>query len=564
MARQVAGAVTFPAGVAVGVGVGGAVSGAIEPRLRALQNEAWARFKSMPLEAAEAAQLVADGERSMEWGKAEAENMGVNGDRFEALVDMIDTAPDLATLRDMLHRGFIDADGFADGARRNSIEQRWIPPLLRLQERILSPAEAANAWQQGYMSEAEAEAEAELSGVNARRALIQRELAGLPPGPETGLEMLRRGIIGQAEFEQMIVEGNTKRKYADEYLALRSRILSATTAASLWLKGWVSEGEAKAIGAANGFDAAAMDRIYQDRGRPATVRQAHIGFARGGRLPGAGNNEKQTIRRSVEESNIRSEWFDILYAQRFTYPSAFVVRALASDGTFPQALTETILIESGWKPEWARLASEKWAEADGGSGTKWSDRARSRLFTTAHNEYMDGSLGEAEARTLLGRVGAAAAEQRVIIGLWNAERGIIETELTAAQVRQAYARGRLTIDEANARLTALGYSPANAAIFLGLEPPELSPAEIRREYAKAVITLDQAVVELTAQGYTDADARAYLADARPELSARDIKDAFQNSVIDEATARVRLQALGYPDADIDILIATWTPPPETP
>jgi hypothetical protein len=280
------------------------------------------------------------------------------------------------------------------------------------------------------------------------------------------LQLLRRGIVDEPTYREIVREGHTKTKYTDALLALRDRILTQTDAANLWLRGWITEAQAKAIGAENGYDAEAMDLIYKNRGRPATVRQAHIGFARGGRLPGAGNSEEETIRRSIEESNIRTEWFDLLYSQRFTYPSAFVVRALATDGTFDRAQTEQILLESGWRPDYAALAADNWSGAEAGPSTKWADRARSRLFTSTHDEYLEFSIAEAQARANLASIGAPGPEQDAVVTLWNRERATDRRRFTANQLKTVYKKGNMPEPEALDYLDALGYSAEDASDFL--------------------------------------------------------------------------------------------------
>jgi hypothetical protein len=453
-------------GTAVGVGVGSAVADAIAPVVRELANEAWSRYLSLPLDAIAAAAVVASGERPMTWGIGEAANTGIGEERFRALVDMIDQAPDLGTLFDLLHRGLISVGDFREGARKGNIEDKWIDALVALSQRILSPAEAANAWQQGFMDEGEASAEAALSGVSSARSAIQRQLAGNPPGPMDGLTLLRRGIISESEYVQLVREGNIKTKYTEPLLGLREHIIPGREAAGLWLRGWITEDEAKAAGARDGWGPDEMERLYQNRGRPATVRQVHIGFARGGRHPDEGNNEIATLRRAIRQSNVRTEWEDLLIAQRFTYPSAFVIRALASDGTFDQALTEGILIESGWRPEWAQLAAEKWSGGGAGPSTKWADRARGRLFTAAHSDYLDGNADEADARAMLAAVGVGGAEQSAIITLWNLERSRTRRDLTQAQILKLYKKAVWTREQALDALDDLGMEAGDASDLL--------------------------------------------------------------------------------------------------
>lgn len=466
MARQALGAVTFPFGIAVGTGVGSAIAGVVEPTVQDLKNAAWRNYPVLPLEAVEAAQLVASGERPLSWGQDEAQNVGINLDRFNALVDVFDTAPDLSLLFTAWRRGIIDAGEFRAGAKKHGIEDEWIDVLAQLRQVPLSAAESAAAWQQGYMPEGDSADEAALSGVNATRSQIQRELAGLPPGPETALAMLRRGIIDAGEFEQMIREGNTKTKYTDEYLELRAKILGGPEWAGLWLRGWATEAEAKAGGALDGYDAAAMDNLYLNRGRPATTRQVHIGWQRGGRLPGT-SNEREAFERSVRQSNIRTEYVDLLWAQRFTYPSAFVIRALASDGTFDRDTTERILIESGWNPDYATLAADKWAGApSAGPGTKWADRQRSRLFSALHSDYVDGGGDEGVLRDGLATIAVAGAEQNAVVSMMEWERQNTRRDLTQAQILKLFKKAIWTREQAQLALDDLGMDVGDASDLL--------------------------------------------------------------------------------------------------
>lgn len=459
-------AFTFPAGIAVGTGVGAAVGTTLEPRLRAFLTERWREYQSLPLQIIEAAQLVAQGERDMAWGQDEASSNGLDAERFAALVDMIDTAPDLSTLTDLYHRKLIDEGAFREGARKLGLESQWLNGLVALSERILSPAEAAQARQRGYMTEADQLAEAALSGVSPERAQIQFESAGLPPPPETALTLLRRGFIDEATFEQMIREGNTKTKYTDEYLRLRERRLTGQEWAGLRLRGWVDEAEAQAGGAEEGWTPEQMELLYLNRGRPATTRQVHIGYARGGSLPGAAN-EREAFERSVRQSNVRTEYTGLLWAQRHTYPSAFVIRSLTQAGTFDQATAERILIESGWPPQYAELAATDWAGASGaGPSAKWADRARSRLFTALHNDYIDGSADEATTRAGLAMLPATGGEQDAIIGLFEWERDNMLKDLTQAQIVKFYKRSVWTRELAQARLEDLGMNAGEAADLL--------------------------------------------------------------------------------------------------
>jgi hypothetical protein len=447
--------------------LGHATGPVLVPAVELLRQEAWRRTDVAALDPMSLAQGVAEGQIERTWAQEEAQRSGINFERFDRLVQVFDSGPGVGQAYRLWRRGVLTEAGFRRALKRAALEDEWIDALVAARDELLTPDQLANARQQGFVSEPRQKAESERQGVTDDRAEILFELAGLPPGAMDGLTMLRRGIIDEATYRQIVREGHTKVKYTDDLLALREHILTATDAANLWLKGWISEAEAKRIGALNGYDAATMDRLYENRGRPATVRQAHIGYARGGRLPGAAS-EDATLDRAIKESNIRSEWADILKAQRYTYPSAFVLRALASDGTFSPALTEQILVESGWKPEWSKLAAQKWAQGAGAGGTaqKWADRARTRLFTAAHQEFLDESITEARARTILGEIGVGSGEQDAVIRLWEAELGITRRELSPADIRKAYKKGAYTQEQAISELIERHMSPDDADTYL--------------------------------------------------------------------------------------------------
>lgn len=264
----------------------------------------------------------------------------------------------------------------------------------------------------------------------------------------------------------MIREGNTKTKYTDEYLELRERRLTGAEWAGLRLRGWASEAEARAGGAEDGWSAEDMERLYLNRGRPATTRQVHIGYARGGSLPGVGN-EREAFERAVRQSNIRTEYTDLLWAQRHTYPSAFVVRALTQAGTFDRDTAENVLLESGWPPQYAALAADDWAGAAGvGPATKWADRAKTRVFTEAWNDYMDGNADEAEFRAMLAAVGAAGAEQGSVVSLANTARTRSRRDLTQAQILKLYKKAIWPRAQAQAALEDQGMEPGDASDLL--------------------------------------------------------------------------------------------------
>ena len=61
-------------------------------------------------------------------------------------------------------------------------------------------------------------------------------------------------------------------------------------------------------------------------------RQVFIGERRGGVYNGATGALEPPFLKSLQESNIRPEWYNLAWAQRYTYPSPFVLRSLTQSG----------------------------------------------------------------------------------------------------------------------------------------------------------------------------------------------------------------------------------------
>ena len=74
----------------------------------------------------------------------------------------------------------------------------------------------------------------------------------------------------------------------------------------------------------------------------------------GGTYDGALTGIDPAFLKGLRESDIRPEWYSLAWAQRFTYPAAFVLRALAQAGDLTQAEVEEILLFEGWEPTLAR------------------------------------------------------------------------------------------------------------------------------------------------------------------------------------------------------------------
>lgn len=450
----------------LGYALGTAAGPSLMPFVQDLTNSAWQANRVLPLDPDAAAELVAEGWWSQARGDSEVADSGIPADVFPDMVELARTSPGIPLLLDMWDRGVIGEADVDEGLRKLRVKQQFREAIKRTAEQLLSPAEAANAWQQGFMTEAESQAEAARSGVTPSRSAIQRELAGLPPGAMDGLTLLRRGLIDEQTYRQIVREGHTKVKYTDALLGLRQQVLSARDAAELWLRGWIDEAQAKAIGALTGYDAEAMQLLYLNRGRPATTRQVFLGLRHGAKRGAPAGSIDPDYLTAIRNSNVRDEYANLLWAQRHTYPSLFQLSRLVQAGALTVERGTQILWFQGYEQTDIDALAAYWQAPAATAAQKWADRARGRLFTVTHDEYLDESIDRARALALVQQVGASAAEAEHVLATWDAELSIRRLELTPAQIRKAWRAGRYDDQTALAELVERHMTPEDADTFL--------------------------------------------------------------------------------------------------
>jgi hypothetical protein len=209
--------------------------------------------------------------------------------------------------------------------------------------------------------------------------------------------------------------------------------------------------------------------LYDVAGRAPSLRQVYIGLARGAKFPSTYDDVPEPFRSAAQRANIRPEWASILYFNRFSEPSAFVVRTLLTDGAVSATRGATILENSGWSPDLAQLVAEHYAAKAGGGAVAdpHITKAENQLWTAQHSSYVKDRSDDAFATATLTELGVAAPAIPSVLALWQREREIIRAGLSPAQIKKAYSEGTFTQPEAVARLVELGWSAADAGVYLG-------------------------------------------------------------------------------------------------
>lgn len=422
-----------------------AVAPLLSPILKALENETRKAYPDWPLDPATVAQGVAEAKITDALGKSEASLSGVSNSRFESLVALLQKAPGIAGGLELIRRGQLDPSTFIDILQKNGLEAEWVTAYQKISatglqpwENAVTPADLALGLIRGNLNPQDVNGqpmfptglssegsnvpvdqplnldvlkEAAASGVTPERMALLARNVGLPPGVIEGLNMLNRGIINEAAFGLLIEQSDARLSWGPFLLQLRRMLLTAHEYAELYIRGYITLADAHAGGALHGVETADMDLLIDMIGRPLAVHQVTTGLARGGTFGGEYEGVPEPYLTALRQSNIRPEWGNIAYANRYSLPSPFVLKALATAGDIDQATTLQLLLDSGWPPDLAEKVAKAWVPA--------------------------------------------------------APAGTKPKKLTNATIRQAFRKGEITQDDALSRLEANGLSAGDAAIYLG-------------------------------------------------------------------------------------------------
>ena len=431
----------------VGIGVGTAASAAIEPIVEPGRQQAWGAAPNRVLTPALYAALVAQGALDLGVGQGLSRREGFNEDQFNRLVHLALRAPPYSEAQDLRRRNKITPDQLRHSFAKAQIEEQYWDALADLvDDRLSAQAVALGIIRSmiadpGFfpvqldtsggvipsykVSDIDPLTEAAASGFNKERLRVMVGSIGRPPGPNEGARALFRGLIERPDFNRLILEGDTRPEWAQTFLDVSREILTAGQYAELELRGFLDQKQRRAETDKHGMAHEDSDLLVDLLGRSISVHQVTTGLARGGKYPGKYANVPEPYKSAIQRSNIREEWSELDYANRYSYPSAFVLRSLVQEGDYTQAQAEQILLELGWKPELAKLTAEKWAALAGGTSTDpWVKKAESQLWTATHKAYKGNAIDETVARTAFQAIGIDAAAQDQIIALWDAEKNL--------------------------------------------------------------------------------------------------------------------------------------------
>jgi hypothetical protein len=531
---------------------GGAIaragSDSVAPVLEPVRQHAWKKNQLRVLEANLAARLVASGGVTFAEAAEEASRSGYAAERLSALVYLAQVAPGVAEALTLYRRKLIGKAELEHAYAKAQIEPDYWDALTATAELLLTPAEVANAIQQGHLPnpgvlpdvspavtpaqgvadpltpdgqppsdvplttvDLDPLAEAAGAGVDLARLKVLANLAGLPPGAETLLAMWNRGLITETAVDAGIREGHLKTKWTGAFKRMRWAVLSAPEAASARLRQWITAEESYRIGALTGHSEEQMDLLFLNRGRPASPTQMWRAWARGATGPRGVPTEYEDHAKAIAISDIRPEYAEMLWETRFNYPAMFMLNRLAIakvidvdtaadwahkslvapevidalraywGGAAGAASKEATKAELDDEYQGGYITADEYAAALGGLGYSGAEldlelhlgdarrlkRWREKVVDAIGGAYTTWAIDAPTATSQLAEVHITGDTANRLLDLWNIDRTVTVSGLTAAQVKKAYGAGELAKDVALVRLEDLHMPAADAELFLG-------------------------------------------------------------------------------------------------
>ena len=438
-------AAAFAAGIAVGP--------VLAPLLRALENDTWSAYPDQPLSALTVAQGAATVRISESDAAAEALLTGYSGSAFASLVAILKQSPSVAQAFTLIRRGQLAPTEFATVLAKSGFEAQWVTAFQELSstglqpyEQPLSPADLAlglirdnlqsfdvdgePAFPAGGSTDGglvphdpisglDVVAEAAASGIDAERMAILARNVGLPPGVIEGLRMLNRGIIEEPDFYLLIAQSDARLSWGPFLFQLRNEILTAREGVENFLRGWdLDRQHMYDTGALSGYSQSQMDTLYNITGRPLGWHQVWVAIQRGGTYDGPTDEIDPSFLKSLQESSMRPEWYNLAWSLRYTYPSYFVLKNLVPTPLSVDQAAQ-ILVWQGWEPTLAQDTAQSFAGSSSSTGAPTTKTATNAAVTSTGKAYIAGSYTQEQATTNLQALGLTAEEIASLFAIWN-------------------------------------------------------------------------------------------------------------------------------------------------
>lgn len=363
------------------------------------------------------------------------------------------------------------------------------------------------------------------------------------PSPVDSVDMLRRGILTEAEFVINCQRNGVPDTMIDAYMSTRRQPVSPADAALAFLRSNIGQGEAEAIAAEWGIDAASFAILVGNSGEPLGLMQLLEAYRRK-------FISRDDLIRGIKESRVRDEWITTAEALRFSPMSVSdAVNAVVQD-QLDMATAADISEQNGLEPG-----------------------AFQTLVNTAGEPLARGEMLQLYNRGLVtqAQVMQALRESR----LKNKYNGMAfllhERLLEPRELSSAVEFGSITQEQAIQQAMAYGYSHELATVLIGEGQARKIQtyknkviSSLETLYEDGAIDAPTATAAMEALNITEteaafiieaADMRRAVKQSSQVISA--VRSKFLARHIDDQMVTQLLTTAGVPQTQIAFLLSEW-------
>jgi hypothetical protein len=386
---------------------------------------------------------VAQGQVPEKTARQYASYHGFGDDAMTALIEVANVGPQLGQAFEAWRRinpatgkSYLSDAQFQTALKRTGLEPQWYPAIMALKGRLLEPADLARAIHRGLIPDPgllqgrlpsgvgnvpaypvypiDAEQAAAGYGYTLNELGVLVGLQGNPMGSHEAAQAYFRQVLTEDDYLRAVSEGNTRNEWADAIQEQSRAIPSPTNYVEGFVRNWITKQQMYDGAARHGMTETDTDLLFLNHGRPLSWHQTFIGLRRGGVYDGPTDDIDPAFLKSLQESNIRPEWYNLAWAQRFTYPAAFVLKALTTSGDLTAAEAETILLYEGWEPTLAAKVSAAW-----GGGTA-AVPGKKLTVTQVKQAWKTGQLTDAQVLADLATLKYSPGDAQTLLDTWKA------------------------------------------------------------------------------------------------------------------------------------------------
>lgn len=428
---------------------------------------------------------------------------GINAGWADGMMKLAKTWPDVTTALDLVRRKVITPDILAEWAGLNGIDETVVAFLQQLISLPVSPADAALALLRSDIGQAEAEAIAAESGINAHGFDILVGNTGEPPGLQQLLEGYRRGFIDQAT----LVRGIKQSRYRNEWITLLEQLrfepMSVADAVNAAVQDQLAPDTARTYAEQNGLEPSHFDILLNTAGEPLSRTEMEQLFNRG-------IVTQAQVNQALRESRVKNKYVDLAFQLHTKIIPIFSIQsALRYGGISDQRAIESLMAEGYSHSDAAAIVSSASMER--------LKAFRDKVVASTEQLYEDNLITPQAASAAITSMGYTADEVSFIVQAAELRRQAKLVQSGISAIRSKYLAHHLTENAASGLIDGLGV-PANQrdellavwSIELSAYTRDLTPAQVIKAVNLQIITPADGLARLQFMGYSQDDANLLL------------------------------------------------------